>query len=332
MTAAPTFDEIFAVIAAASVGDSSARIPVPDEPRLDDTATRLALAVNILLDDLAYRAAEGQQIALRQQEEIRRAYADALDAVTGGRLILLTQDELDASLGLRVCGPVAFSEAGELAGMRHRISTVIAGLERHVPQPDDFILAVSEATTNALKHADGGAWELRVTRFGLQAVVVDHGQGIDFRYLAKATLVPGFSTAQSLGMGFTIMLQTCERVLVHTQRGETRVVLEDDFVGVNRDESEYWGPVEMSIPQCGDTQPSGVPAPLARSLGRTGTHDRGGTDGVRAVVRGRIERGRAGRRREERLARRADARVARRGRARAGRLRHDRGSVLGVRG
>jgi hypothetical protein len=44
--------------------------------------------------------------------------------------------------------------------------------------------------------------------------------------LPRATLVPGFSTAASLGLGFTIMLQLCERVLLTTRPGHTVVVLE----------------------------------------------------------------------------------------------------------
>ena len=50
--------------------------------------------------------------------------------------------------------------------------------------------------------------------------------GIDFRTLPRATLQRGFSTASSLGMGFTIMLQVCERVLLSTHPGRTTVVLE----------------------------------------------------------------------------------------------------------
>ena len=55
---APTFDDIFAVMSAASVGDTRARVAVPDEPEVDDTATRFAIALNILLDDLALRVSE----------------------------------------------------------------------------------------------------------------------------------------------------------------------------------------------------------------------------------------------------------------------------------
>lgn len=38
---APTFDEIFAVMAASSVGDETARVLIPPEPRMDDVPTRL---------------------------------------------------------------------------------------------------------------------------------------------------------------------------------------------------------------------------------------------------------------------------------------------------
>jgi len=60
----------------------------------------------------------------------------------------------------------------------------------------------------------------------LQVLIRDDGPGIDFRTLPKATLVRGFSTASSLGMGFTIMLQSCERVLLATRPGRTSIVLE----------------------------------------------------------------------------------------------------------
>lgn len=58
MTGTPTLDDIFAVMSAASVGDVGARVAVPDDPPPDDSATRLAVALNLLLDDLAFRSAQ----------------------------------------------------------------------------------------------------------------------------------------------------------------------------------------------------------------------------------------------------------------------------------
>src|SRR5882762_651446 len=58
MTMDPTFDEIFAVMSAASLGDPTARVRLPNDPQIDHLPTRFALALNVLLDDLAFRINE----------------------------------------------------------------------------------------------------------------------------------------------------------------------------------------------------------------------------------------------------------------------------------
>lgn len=57
MKEAPTFEEIFTVMSAASIGDSSARVVIPPHPDVEHLPTRFAIALNILLDDLAERSA-----------------------------------------------------------------------------------------------------------------------------------------------------------------------------------------------------------------------------------------------------------------------------------
>jgi light-regulated signal transduction histidine kinase (bacteriophytochrome) len=70
MTRAPTFEDIFATMSAASVGDPAARVALPDDPPIDDTATRLAIAVNHLLDDLTLRSAELERQVAEQTAEL----------------------------------------------------------------------------------------------------------------------------------------------------------------------------------------------------------------------------------------------------------------------
>lgn len=79
MNGSPSFDDIFDVMAAASVGDLAPRVVVPAEPTLADPATKLALALNILLDDLALRANHAQrELAERQRSaDHLRALAEA---------------------------------------------------------------------------------------------------------------------------------------------------------------------------------------------------------------------------------------------------------------
>lgn len=165
--------------------------------------------------------------ALRRQEDsIRRAYVDVLDAVTGGKLILLTDEELSGQLGVPLTDPVEFLTPRDLSRARAVVARVAAERFPEWAPLTDIRTPVGEALVNALRHAGGGIYQLYAHGDVLQVVVRDEGPGIDFRTLPRATLQRGFSTASSLGMGFTIMLQVCERVLLSTHPGRTTVVLE----------------------------------------------------------------------------------------------------------
>ncbi|MBL8951013.1 MAG: PAS domain S-box protein [Myxococcaceae bacterium] len=86
MSSGPTFDDIFAVMAAASLGDATARVPLADDVDTDKTEARFALALNILLDDLALRAAEAHDARFRGLLE---AAPDAIVIVGAKRQIRL---------------------------------------------------------------------------------------------------------------------------------------------------------------------------------------------------------------------------------------------------
>ena len=73
------------------------------------------------------------------------------------------------------------------------------------------------------------------------------GPGIDVRSVLRATLLPGFSTTASLGLGFTIMLRYCRCVLMATQPGRTTIVLE----------------IAATSREVGETPSDGQPAPSA---------------------------------------------------------------------
>ena len=165
--------------------------------------------------------------ALRRQEEsIRRAYVDVRDAVTGGKLILLTDEELAGQLGVPLIEAAHIGEARELSAARSAVARAAAERFPDWAPRTDVRTPVCEALVNALRHAGGGTYQLFAHDDRLQVLIRDEGPGIDFRTLPRATLQRGFSTASSLGMGFTIMLQVCERVLLSTRPGRTSVVLE----------------------------------------------------------------------------------------------------------
>jgi PAS domain S-box-containing protein len=194
----------------------------------DDRGTPVRMS-GLTWDATERRLAE-QALAERtlheQEEKIRMAYVDVLDAVTGGKLILLTEEALKQELGSPLDEAVAIGSTDQVPEARGR---VIAAAEHRYPGqvPDKRLLsAVCEALENALKHAGGGTYQV-FSRDGLvQVAVTDEGPGIDFKTLPRATLVPGFSTTSTLGVGFTMMLQLSDRVLLSTRPGRTQVVLE----------------------------------------------------------------------------------------------------------
>jgi|GEM_PF-1878082 len=165
--------------------------------------------------------------ALRRQEEgIRRAYVDVLDAVTGGKLILLTEEELAGQLGVPLLEAERIEAPRDLSQARGAIARAAAERFPDWAPATDLRTPTGEALVNALRHAGGGSYQLFARDDTLQVLVRDDGPGIDFHMLPRATLQRGFSTAASLGMGFTIMLQVCERVLLSTRPGRTSVLLE----------------------------------------------------------------------------------------------------------
>lgn len=180
----------------------------------------LALAEDITQRKLAENAVRDRDRA------IRSAYSDVIAAVTGGKLVLMTPDEIEDSLGDPGGAEWIVSEFAELSGVRRELTKQLLLVGMDSERADSYVLAACEGFTNAIKHGGGGSVSVRHKRDTVQIVISDTGPGIDFEHLPKATLVPGFSTASSLGMGFTIMLEVCDRVLLSTQPGLTVLVLE----------------------------------------------------------------------------------------------------------
>lgn len=164
------------------------------------------------------------QALTEKDRAIRQAYSDVIDAVTGGRLIIVGRDELDETLLGTTETTFELGDARDLAAARPQLAA-IAG---HLPRLEELQLAVCEGLANMLKHAGGGEWWVLQDETRVQVVLSDSGPGIDFRQLPKATLVPGYSMAQSLGMGFTLMMELADRILVCTDPGGTTLVLEMD--------------------------------------------------------------------------------------------------------
>lgn len=78
---------------------------------------------------------------------------------------------------------------------------------------------------NAVVHGGGGSATVCADDDTLQVWVYDQGAGIQMMQLPRVTLERGFSTKDSLGHGFWLMLHTADQVhLLTTAQGTTLVL------------------------------------------------------------------------------------------------------------
>jgi len=157
--------------------------------------------------------------------QIRKAYVDVLSAVTGGKLVILTKEELKEDLGKPISDTFSINSYKELADSRENLLKALNELP-FLKKPDRGVLAADEALTNAVKHTGSGTFQVFKKDKIAQILISDSGSGIDFSTLPKATLLAGYSTRQTLGAGFSVMLELSNRVLLATDPGGTQIVLE----------------------------------------------------------------------------------------------------------
>jgi anti-sigma regulatory factor (Ser/Thr protein kinase) len=130
-----------------------------------------------------------------------------------------------------------WSEAGHSAGERHIESYAdVPGLRSFVEATltaegfseercHDMALCATEAAGNVVKHAESGRLEIRVLGEEAWILIEDRGPGISFSNLPNAVLTAGFSTAPSLGMGYSILLEMADALYLCTHPGGTSVLL-----------------------------------------------------------------------------------------------------------
>ncbi len=178
---------------------------------------------------------EAEEAVRQKDRDMRKAYSDVFSAVTDEKLMILTHEEATKALGSPITEEYVVPSFERLGDSRQYLREVMAANLPDQEMIGDVILAAGETVTNGVKHADSCQVQVYRLDGALQIRVSDQGHGIDFSNLPKATLLSGFSTKKSLGMGFSVILDICDRVLLSTGPEGTTVVLE---VGGKKEEEE----------------------------------------------------------------------------------------------
>ncbi|MBZ4654891.1 MAG: ATP-binding region ATPase domain protein [Peptococcaceae bacterium] len=165
----------------------------------------------------------------RQEME---AYREAISAVTGGRLHLVNGEEAKRLLseGVEIAKGEA-RQAHDIPEARRALRGSLPGIDSR--RQHAIALCFSEALTNALKHAGGGCWQVIRAGDAVRIIVQDRGPGIKTSELARATLMQHYSTKNSMGCGFTLMLYYADYLYLNTGPSGTTLAL--DFGNVLTD-------------------------------------------------------------------------------------------------
>jgi anti-sigma regulatory factor (Ser/Thr protein kinase) len=120
---------------------------------------------------------------------------------------------------------ISVHNPSDVSHSRHAVEKFFRDNELEGERLDLLMIGVGEAITNAVKHASGGRVYAGIKDGDLWFGVADRGPGISSLILPRATLMRGFSTKPSLGLGYTIMLEVADSILLRTGVHGTTVIL-----------------------------------------------------------------------------------------------------------
>jgi PAS domain S-box-containing protein len=158
-------------------------------------------------------------------EEYQQEFArKTIEAATEGKLMIRGREEI-----MQMTGPPIMSweitGADDLEHVRHAAMEIVLAAGMDEERAFDFILCISEAVTNTVKHAGGGTLSLHRVDETVLAVVSDRGPGIPAINLPEVALKRGYTTAVSLGMGYKAMISMADTVYLATGPGGTTVAI-----------------------------------------------------------------------------------------------------------
>ena len=170
---------------------------------------------------------------LREERKRQKFYRDTVSAVSRGRLRLVEAEEVESEWN---CGDdlahVPLATPADVGAARHATAQVMEEQGFSEERTFDMVTCVSEAATNAVKYGSEGWLAIRFAEDGrIRIRITDRGPGIDEDALPRALLQLGYSTTVSMGMGFSLMLELADALLLSTTREGTTLLLEMNLAG-----------------------------------------------------------------------------------------------------
>jgi len=141
-------------------------------------------------------------------------YRDEIFEATEKKLLLITEQEISQHCKGDFLFWGRLKETKDVPLTRGKVGEVLKGKITDSSNLMNLLLAVSELTTNVIKHAEKGNITLFEAKDEFVCCIRDIGPGFNIKDLKGKTLVPGYSTKDSLGFGLSIVLKLADRLLL----------------------------------------------------------------------------------------------------------------------
>lgn len=165
--------------------------------------------------------------AKQEKEHIFGVYRDVIYSVTQGKLELNSPNEIGSCQCFNQIIKTAKIERPEdIIEARNLVKRVWVEHKNKNDKLNKILLAVSEGATNAIKHARCGGIRIAVNDQKFTVIIEDKGSGMDFAKLPHMIFIKGFSTSKSLGWGFSLIYNCCDRIQLCTKEEGTTLILE----------------------------------------------------------------------------------------------------------
>jgi anti-sigma regulatory factor (Ser/Thr protein kinase) len=184
------------------------------------------------LFSLSYRQLEQSHVVSFNQKDNSEweVYRDVIFAATQGQFLLISEEEVRKyKTGVVFCeGEI--KKRSDIPICRNHAKESLERQGFSKAKIMSWLLVLSEAITNTIKHAEEGKMTLieNVENNEIRFVIEDKGPGFSLKELPKTTLLAGYSTKKSMGQGFTLMMKMAKQVLLFTSsKGSTIILIFD---------------------------------------------------------------------------------------------------------
>ncbi|GGA29716.1 ATP-binding protein [Paenibacillus physcomitrellae] len=190
--------------------------------------TEALLAVYEEIKEVSYLFTSKKNAELSKSEfdiEVWEVYRNVIYAATQQKFLLVQEDELlPYKLGdLIYEAPI--KERSDIPKARQKAKECLLGIGQPLPRVMNEILLISEAITNVLKHACEGSLSIYNMPSAIHVCITDRGPGFELKLLPYAVLMEGYSTKNSLGQGFTLMMKMADQMLLATSDKGSTIIL-----------------------------------------------------------------------------------------------------------